>query len=235
MKIIPKEQVAAPTLQSPRTMFDVATEVETTMLEAALYGLELDKAEVTRDVEKIASLGIDGIIVLSLPASVSVRGIIAASNSLEVPSAAYVEQDKLLDLADDANPRCAAGVRLLPFTENDYGRERIGWYYNRSQKEQVKLFNAESARFCKEHAGFGVEVATVQEVISAFNRHLLQKKEGMQVYGNGWYRTLIKVPGGLASRRLYVDSFVGQLELLWCEDLDAFTRCSLALSAGEIA
>ncbi|MDR2063827.1 MAG: hypothetical protein LBQ02_03515 [Candidatus Nomurabacteria bacterium] len=224
------------TKQPRKETFDIPQEVEITLKEAALYGLQLDRAEVRRDIERAVQMGIFGRIVLSLPAdTLSVKAAIAAADKLQPDDTAWVEQESLLELADAANTRKVPSIRILPFTRNGYGRDELGHYYNQHQKDQIKAFNADRAKFDQEHTGFSLEIATVQEIISAWNRHLLKNEDGDQVYDNGWYRTLIEVPGGLVSRRLRVYSYGGQLKLEWDECLGAGTWDSLALSAGEIA
>lgn len=218
---------------------DISREVEITMKEAECYGIELSKPnEVRTAIERLADLGVPGRITLSIPPDVcSCDEMIAASNRLNVSGDAFISSGILGDLADRSNRRQVLGIRLLPYARNDDGMEKIGHYYDMHQKDQLKIFRRDKERFASDHVNFGIELATVQEVISVFNRHIISGGDSVngQVYADGWYRTDIVVPGGLAfPRRLCVCSGVGRLRLYWSDVLIAVPGYSLALSAGEI-
>jgi len=224
--------------QAPKTSLNIAEEVAVTMEEARLYGIELDKGQVKENLEvageRASASNSFGRIAFSLPPKLfTVAEAIAAANKLNPNKLTYVETNSLLRLADEANSRQCAGIRLLPFATNGYGRDPLGHFCYEHQDTQISMFEKAKAKFEAANPGFELELATVQEIISAWIRHLLKHEGGDQVYDKGWYRTTIFVPGGDASRRLFVVSDGGRLGLGWCEDLVANACDSLALSAGE--
>jgi len=224
--------------QAPKTSLNIAEEVAVTMEEARLYNIGLDKGQVKENlevaVERANASNSFGRIAFSLPPKLfTVAEAIAVANKLNPNKLTYVETNGLLRLADEANPRQGTGIRLLPFATNGYGNDPLGHFYYEHQDTQISMFEKAKTKFEAANPGFELELATVQEIISAWIRHLLKHNGGDQVYDKGWYRTTIFGPGGDASRRLFVFSNDGQLRLGWHEYLDADTDYSLALSAGE--
>lgn len=216
-------------------IFDIQRELDGTLQQAELYGItKMQPSQIEDSLRHFADeFTSPGIIVLSLANNVPLRHLIAASNTLPVPSPAYVEQDDLLSLADEANQRPGASIRYLPYADNDYGTERIGQLYNYDQKDQKRKGKEAHAEFHQAHPDFIQDFATVQEVVSAFDRHLIMQKEGKQVFHSGWYRTFIQAPGGVGSRRLCVNSNDGRLWLDWNDYLGAFQGVGVVFSVGE--
>jgi hypothetical protein len=246
--IVSKPVVTAGAVPRPTTFFDENQVTETTLTEAALYGLELREDDIRADFRRLKEEGLlteRSHIVLSLPASVLPLSIAIMACDRVQPEgvdAAYIERNSLTVLADAANNRKVASLRVLPaapnWRERQYGSdllEPIGRYYEMSQEDQVRAFEKDAKEFRKVHKGFSLEQATVQEIVSAITR---QRIEGAtdnnkgQVFGLGWYRTTIAVSSGDGQRRLCVSSVEGQLRVFWFDWLDASAFGALALSAG---